>query len=102
MPYEINKELVLSTGHIQKCTSEILNMKDKQTDELAEVLIWERSEFGYKIYIPLHDGPVYDIGVGRICPELPALMMLASLHDCKWLVFDADGPQHEEFPKFEW
>lgn len=102
MPYEINKELVLSTGHIQQATSEMLEMKDSMSKELANVLSWERTEFGYRIHIPRDDGPVYDIAVSKFCPELPALMMLASLHDCKWLVLDQDGASHEELPQFEW
>ena len=102
MGYEINKELVLSTEHIQQSTSETLRMKSDKTDELANILTWECLDFGYRIHIPSNDGLVYDIGVLEICPELPALMILANVHDCKWLVLDADGPRHEELPGFVW
>lgn len=103
MEFEINKELVLSTGHIQSSTSSILDMADNPlTETLAEVLIWERSEFGYRIHIPLDDGPVYHMTVAANCPELTALMLLAHTHGCKWLVLDAAGPKHEQLPAFDW
>ena len=103
MDFEINKKLVLSTGHIQATTSKILDMEDDpQTEALAEILIWERSEFGYRIYVPLDDGPAYHMTVAALCPELAALMLLTHAQGCKWLVLDADGPKHEQLPAFDW
>ena len=90
--FEINKELVLSSGHL---SLEEFNAASKGT--YADIY-----KYGIRIYV-LHvvDAYEYDTDVCEL-PILKRLVELAQEHDCKWLVFDEDGNQHKSLPYFEW
>lgn len=102
MEFEINKEIVFSTGHIRQSTDNVLRMECPESDELTEILSWENMDFGHRIYVPIGDGCVYDLALAEKHPELAVLLGIAYAHGCKWLVLDSGGPQYEELPIFDW
>lgn len=98
--YEINHELVLSTGHIPWSDAEIF---DKiPTQEHLQLDYWwvEVPEFGYRIIVN-EDIEAEILQNGRSVALLN-LVKLARTLKCKWLVLDPDGQFRDDLPKFDW
>lgn len=99
-PYEINRELVLSTAHIPYSDAQAFDgaAKDKQ---LKMQLWWmDNIDFGYRILV--NEDIVAEIITCGLSAALLDLVKLARKLKCKWLVLDADGGIHSNLPEFEW
>lgn len=95
---EINKELVLSTCHICKETSERLSKIDKG-DLLESDLFIDEYQEGWRILVPT-DLASHDFGI--VPGDLVLLLLLAKENDCKWLVLDCDGLEVAGLPVHTW
>lgn len=94
MTLEIDRTLVLSTGHVTEATGKLLDAEAQGGEELS----WSpqiRWEYGWIFYADADPGLGYP-------EEFAAIFAFAKLHDCKWIRFDCDGPQVEELPFQEW
>ncbi len=89
---EINKELVLSTGHMDPALADDI-------DNGFSRRFMERVEHGYMVYAAPHESPLQ---VGDYPPDLRPVIRLARIHGCKWVRFDEDGPQVEGLRTWDW
>lgn len=86
MTYEIDKVLVLSTGHL---TQETMMWVDSA---------WYANENGAFLYV----SPNADLFLKDEPEDLKAPKELARRLDCRWIKFDRDGPQLDDLPFYEW
>lgn len=101
---EIEKMLVLSTGHLTKVTAALLNDAAEEDPPFC-TLEWgpafARDE-GWLFYVP----PITENGEPddpEGAPEdLTRVFMLAREHGCMWVMLDCDGPQVEGLPYQTW
>ena len=87
---EISKMLTVSTGHISKETSELL-----ENDKL-DIVVFDKGEWGWFIHIP-DDYDDFDLPI-----ELHKLMNFAKDLNCDWLCLDCDGDVLDYFEVFDW
>ena len=93
--FEINKEIVFSTGHISEKCREALVEASKGVYRDAEAIY--EDEYGFRIHIlPLETPESTEY------PELNKILKIAIENECVWLRFDRDGPIYEGFDVFEW
>jgi hypothetical protein len=99
MAYEINKELVLSTAHIRREDSDILE---------SGVDFIDGFEYGWRLWVgvlehyPDPGGMEKFRQTTRLSSEVWNLLVLARTLDCRWLVLDCDGPVEKNLPEFDW
>ena len=90
---EIERILVLSTAHITKETSELLE-KEAHSD-LANYVV-HGYEYGWFVL-------VYKLQeVTRKIPDLGLCLKLAKDNQCKWVRLDRDGPIIDNLPQYSW
>jgi hypothetical protein len=99
MTDEISKMLTLSTGHITKATSELLELV---TDDVP--VNFSKGSYGWIMVVPsapygasgnTHDPPT--------CPDdLKAVLAYARGLGCEWLCLDCDGDINLNLPTWEW
>lgn len=87
--YEIEKTLVLSTGHIKKSDA------DKLTKE-GQLTVWQ-SQFGFILYTG-YDKTAYQ----HYSIHLRYLIKLARSLGCSYLKLDADGELNDNLECFDW
>jgi hypothetical protein len=94
--YEVNKELVLSTGHISEKTGFDLERSGARHSNIN--LVVNPFEYGYRV-LTTNDS-IDDL---EGCPlDLIELVKLSNSLGCKWLVLDQDGPVMDNLQKFDW
>lgn len=86
---EVNKELVLSTCHVEEGQLEIMEQFNYSSDQ-AQVRLHVESAL-------LHVADGFET-----CDTVKTCLELAKSLDCKWLVLDCDGLEVEFLPKYEW
>ena len=94
--YEIERTLVLSTGHITSQDDEMLTKGELPSPSV------DPFSFGYRIYIGTETDPYQECAASGLSAALAALMVLAREQRCTWLKLDADGPLRDDLPKFDW
>lgn len=101
---EIEKMLVLSTGHLTESTADILNDAAHDEPPFCE-LEWGPSfarDEGWLFRVrPLAENGAPDESEGTPL-DLSRVFMFAREHGCAWVMFDCDGPQIEELPWAAW
>lgn len=83
MPHEIQRVLMLSTGHLN-----VLEL-----GFVSEVATFT-SDYGWLVSVHREASPR--------APSLLAAVALAKQLSCDFVRFDADGPVVEELPAYEW
>jgi len=95
--YEINKEIVFSTGHITKEENDLLIIASSTTHAPGhEEIICDQYEYGFRVWTGqefLRSDKIFNI---------LNLTEIARKQGCKWLVLDRYGPQLEGLPVFDW
>ena len=98
------KTAVFSTGHI---TQEDNNLF-MQTGDRDGIVI-EQVEFGYRLYIGGSDGSPVDtedivnyLRQAKFSEHVVTIAKLAGEAGAKWVLFDCDGTEYDELPKFDW
>ena len=99
VPFEINRELTLSTGHIP-ATDDRLLAEAAKLSGVQRIRFWWLTvpDYGYRIYVDSAD----DIRSCGCSAALCNLVKLARKHECKWLVLDPDGQLRDDLTVFEW
>jgi hypothetical protein len=95
-PHEVERVLVLSTGHITHNDSKLLDKK---------VIPCTCYDFGYLLYVgdKVTHAECREDWVGSgISVALYHLFFVAREQHCTWLKLDADGPLRDDLPRFEW
>lgn len=87
----IRKILDISTGHVCKETSELLNAGGGEHTWAIPF------EYGWFV-----DVPEYDCGREQRPADINTVMDYARKHDCEWIKFDCDGELLSDLPKFDW
>ena len=91
MDQEIQKVLVLSTGHVTQETAEALEARSVPNMVVPY-------EHGFFIWVPSTASDVDDGVPG----ELKFLLGYARGVGCDWLRLDSDGPERDDLAKWEW
>lgn len=101
--YEIQKVLVLSTGHIPMKDMEALY---EDADKVIGIptLIVDPFRYGFYIYVNLDENEpkVEDEANWPYSEALKKLIKLARSLDCNYLKFDQDGEIYEDLEEFDW
>lgn len=98
MTYEIQKHLVLSTGHVCRETMEKLNFWAAEPKD-APFSIGNYSEYGwfFRALSPDNEGFV------ELPEDLAAIMRFASDEaHCRYIMLDRDAAAVEDLPYYEW
>jgi hypothetical protein len=100
-PYEIEHELILSTAHIRRSDSILLEQLRNRKDHLIPV---DSFEDGWIIptYVVAHREDFNEWRKEGLSEELIALVRLAHHIGCKRLRLDADGQIRDDLPQFDW
>lgn len=98
MQHEINKEIVFSTAHITEADNELLADMLISSSEVSG----DTFEYGHRVHIPEDFKNFPTNKKSKLSNNFWYLMELAWSNDCKWLVLDQDGPEHEELTSFDW
>lgn len=101
---EIEKMLVLSTGHITEETAKRLNEEAEELPPFCNIE-WGPAfarEEGWLFYVPkMAENGEPDDPEGTP-DDLARVFMFAREHGCDWVMLDCDGPQVELLPHHEW
>ncbi|WP_396604830.1 hypothetical protein ACFLEY_22145 [Bradyrhizobium sp. YCK136] len=87
MTTETSTLLHLSTAHITKATSEILDAGQKYYSS--------KHDYGWFIWVDAE--PPTDMPA-----DLQACLIFAGKLGCRWIIFDCDVPPISDLPKHEW
>jgi hypothetical protein len=97
----ITKNLDVSTAHITKKDSELLNQKIIQ-----DTLVIYPYGYGHFIYVPaasdLESGEASLIKSQGFSDPFINLLKLAAQSGCKYLQLDCDGTTYNDLPTFTW
>ena len=106
-PYEFNRVLVLSTRHIRKSDSRLLDERVGPVISYGK-MISRSVRIGDWVNIPQDD---LTSGFAEMTEsakragyskEFVDLLWLARQLDCQWLMLDCDGPKRDDLPWFDW
>ena len=86
---EINKELVLSTCHVEQCELVLVEDRNYSYDESNTRLHVDNMLESFDDHYPTAN-------------NLKKCLELAKSLDCKWLVLDCDGPSVDFLDQFDW
>lgn len=90
---EIEKMLVLSTGHLKQETC-----GKWLTDAQLWLPLWDKDQLGWFLYV-FEDATELPEPIPE---ELQACLEFARKHKASWLMFDRDGPQEDSLSWFDW
>jgi hypothetical protein len=97
---EINRVLVLSTGHLTK----------DELQRLNKVSYWPVYDYGYGLFVWVPE----KVEVSQLFLEMKAsereafssdlknILEIAMKLGCQFVRFDCDGPLYEELPQYDW
>ena len=98
--YEIEKVLVLSTGHI---TEKDAGTLDKIIDEVQPGPIVYGFPYGYYIYVGSEvKEKIKDAKKAGLSKYFCNLFAIAHSLNCQYIKLDADGPAMDNLPLFNW
>ena len=102
--YEIQKVLVVSTGHITADDNNSLLHYPYNPQDLSHSLIVDSFEYGYNIYVNLdkNEPKIEDSPDWNYSDALKKLMQLARSLGCTYLKLDRDGETYDDLESFEW
>ena len=86
---EIHKMLTLSTGHITKETSNLLDIDEMET------VVYRKDEYGWFV-------TCWDLDDDTLPDDLRACAEYAEKNECDWLCLDCDGPVVDGLPVYHW
>jgi hypothetical protein len=115
-PYEIARALVLSTGHITRKDSDLLDQ------DTSPVIVFQKTAgqgptgegtahydaFGYWVHVPdAQSGADLTRSMTAIQKAGYSLALVELLHlarrlGCQWLMLDRDGELRADLPRFDW
>jgi hypothetical protein len=93
MSLEIQKVLVLSTGHLPQEVMEDLG----EGSALTQKYLIAPYEYGAFVWVPT-DWSSTDF----LPKELRDALDFAGIRYCQWVRFDSDGPRVDDLPYWEW
>lgn len=106
-PIETFTVVVLSTGHLTKEVAEgldaIIEMRRDNTQHHLDPEDWRYwviaeswSEYGWWIWADIEDG------ISELPASLYDCLCFARESNCRWIMFDCDGPLEEGLTRYEW
>ena len=97
---EVERNLVLSTGHMTKQDSKILEAA--ATGNQATGLIVYSSECWFLVYCFQETAINVALREGYISKDLHRCLRIGNAMGCTFVKFDRDGPSHDELPSHDW
>lgn len=104
IPVEIQRTLVVSTGHVQlsdmqKLTNleELKNLSQKATPEL---MVHNYDEGAFIMLINIEEN-MCEI-INNFSKDMVNLILLAQKNGCSILQLDRDGPTYKQLPSYSW
>ncbi|AUR93558.1 hypothetical protein NVP1187O_245 [Vibrio phage 1.187.O._10N.286.49.F1] len=97
---EINKEMVLSTCHVQEST-----LNGCFAVDFLNAHNFSNDENNVRLHVEIcltHNRDCIEGGEVDFPEELINLLQIARSHRCKWLVLDCDGLEVAGLPTFDW
>lgn len=101
--YEIQRSLVVSTGHINKKDRDGIDFYAKSSvgsdEEHPYRIVVYIFEYGWLVWVdPKFTSPDYK----GFSPTFKKLIKLAKTHKCQYIRIDRDGPQYDGLEIFTW
>jgi hypothetical protein len=100
MKLEIQKTLVISTGHITKEDDRLLHVHCNTPNGNLPLIV-DEDIHGWKVHTDILETNLEDMR-GQFSIDFLNCLMLAYLNDCQWINFDGDGPIYETLQIHEW
>jgi hypothetical protein len=91
--FEVYRTMVASTCHVEQ----------EDLDKLAyfpEIFSLHDHHYGTRIH--LREDLLEEIGKVSVSDGLKMLILFAVSNDCRYLELDSDGPEYDDFPRYEW
>lgn len=95
---EIEHHLVVSTEHISKEDSELLEV----SNDTSCCVSADPTPFGWRVYIGVDEYIRKYLKNDGFTNEFIDICEIAKSLKCKWINFDCDGPTYDELVKFNW
>lgn len=94
---EYGRYLVLSTAHLRCATAELLESWARlpATDQPLAVA---STQYGW--FVSTRDQP--NLSTPEMPAELPPLLARGRSAGCAYILFDCDGPEEPDLPRFPW
>jgi hypothetical protein len=96
---EIEKSLVVSTAHITRQDSELLDLYAKRVGS-QPLIVFNKEEYGW--WVAIIRNPDEAMLPAAVSEDLRNLLNEAKRRECQWLVLDRDGPEYPELPTHDW
>ena len=100
MKLEIEKNLVVSTGHISKDDND--RLETDSSSNLTPDLVIYKYQYGFFIFISDELEESIDRLRSNYTEALCNLLTLAKANGCRYLKLDRDGQTFPELPVFDW
>ncbi len=96
--YEIERVLVLSTGHMTYADS----LRLAGVPYYPYWLVVHDLEYGWDVHVVKGVEQLAELQQYNWSPAFVGCMLKAAELGCDWLKFDQDGPVYESLPQHEW
>ena len=100
MKLEIEKILVLSTGHISLEDNERLTVTTRGCGK--ESFTVHTHDNGFRVQVNLFFSEDLEQMYAGFSSGFVKCMMLAFINDCEWINFDSDGPTFDFLHTYNW
>jgi hypothetical protein len=100
MKLEIQKTLVISTGHITEKDNELLGIFCRTPDEDLPLIVDDVDQ-GWKIHTDIIEINILDIR-GTFSNGFLNCLLLGYLNNCQWVNIDSDGPIYDFLQTYKW
>jgi hypothetical protein len=100
MKLEIQRTLVLSTGHITEKDGKMLDVFVKTLDQNIPLIV-DAAVDGWRVHTDILELNLMDI-LKQFSSSFLKCLLLAYINDCEWINFDADGLVNDFMEQHEW
>lgn len=102
-PLVIEKYLDINTGHIPY--EDMLALRELAVDcaaRLENLIVYEKDEYGLWVYCGHEEDFPWEMPDWGLSDALKHILELANQAGCAFVLFDSDGTEYSQLPKFEW
>jgi hypothetical protein len=89
--------LDISTAYIKEETARWLEREG--TSGPCPIVVYDKADYGWWVHVP---SDWNNQTVPNVPGDLLAVMTYAKAKGCSWVMFDSDGEEVEDLPKYDW